>query len=478
MSSRRDVQEVNLWSRSGGEDAREAAICQLHEATAIYTALPVVSQMLERARWPERGGRLLDPSAGDGAFLIVALKRLAPTPNDWEAIDRVRGYEIHPGAVAEAHRNIASELRTQGWSDDSARIAARRIVVERDFLLNPGEEKYAAICGNPPYLRLARVPEYFKELYRPLIRSHAFGDLLHAFIDSASQMIDPEGCVVLVTADRWLANESAADLREVLGSRLSIAYLARLDETTCFYRAKTRKANTLPRVHPVEVMLVPKGQSDRLITRAPICPDAHPDVDATGLTLGEIANIRIGAWLGPFGVFVVWNEDAARMPEGDWVPVVDTDDIDPHTDELRKPTRMGLRSVRGVEPTGAVAAHLQAMQHKLPARAKRGPYWMPPESLRPDTDEASILVPRIARRLRCVELPAGTHAVNHNLSILSVGTASLDLIRRVLLAPASHDWLMRHAPRLEGGYLSITTRLLRRLPVPAELVESARPALG
>lgn len=448
---------------------RDAAVCDLHEATAIYTATPVVSELLRRADWPERGGRLLDPSAGDGAFLIVAIQRLAPAPNDWTAIDRVRGYEIHPGAVAAAQRNVTTELRHQGWTEDSARIASRRVVIERDFLLDPPTDSYSVCAANPPYLRMARVPEYFKQLYRSLIRTYALGDLLHAFLDRASQIITDDGCVLLVSSDRWLSGEQTAELRDVLGSRLSIAHLARLDERSCFYRAKTRKANTLPRVHPVELVLLPKGRTSRAITRDPICPDPDPVADTTGRTLGDIAQVRITPWLGPVGCFVLPNAVADRYPAGDWVRVVDTDDIDPHTDELREPKRKALRSVRSQEPTGELADHLKAANAKLPPRAQRGPYWLPPESLTADRAEVTLLVPRIARRLRCIDLPPGVQGINHNLSVIQTGTADLETIRAVLHSPASHDWLIRHAPRLENGFFSITTRLLRRLPVPASL---------
>jgi hypothetical protein len=50
-----------------------AAIEALHAATALYTAEPVVDVLLDRIGRPDRDGRLVDPSAGDGMFMVRAL---------------------------------------------------------------------------------------------------------------------------------------------------------------------------------------------------------------------------------------------------------------------------------------------------------------------------------------------------------------------------------------------------------------------
>jgi hypothetical protein len=62
-----------------------------------------------------------------------------------------------------------------------------------------------------------------------------------------------------------------------------------------------------------------------------------------------------------------------------------------------------------------------------------------------------------------IRLPAGILPINHNLQV--VADDDLDNIERMLLSEQAQTWVARNAPRLENGYLSITTRLLRRLPV-------------
>jgi len=73
------------------------AIEALHAATALYTAEPVVEVLIDRIGWPDADGRLVDPSAGDGMFMVRALSRLDLAP------------DIFPGS------RPCSELRASSW---------------------------------------------------------------------------------------------------------------------------------------------------------------------------------------------------------------------------------------------------------------------------------------------------------------------------------------------------------------------------
>ncbi|MEN8719088.1 MAG: N-6 DNA methylase [Oceanococcaceae bacterium] len=454
----------------------EEAIDAVHQATAIYTTVSVVEALLDRLDWPTCGGRLLDPSAGDGAFLVAAIERLAPAPGDLLTLSRVRGYEFHAGAVSDARCRVADVLRKLGWTAAAARKAAPTVVEQRDFLTEGGRESTDLIAGNPPYLAWSRLPDYFKTLYADVVAKYANRDLLYAFVDQCTKVLSPHGAIAVVTSDRWLFNQTAAELRSAVGKQVSLAHVERLDVSTSFYRPKLRRAGSLPRIHPVSVVLRRTGTDLVPITAAPISPDGHEDTPWTGPTLSDIATIRLAPWLGPHGVFTIDAQQADTLgPHADLVPVVDTDDVDPATDRLAPPSRMAIRTQRAVEPQGPVSAHLLATRDRMPPRGLRGPYWVPPESLPAALDEPSLMVPRIAQRIRVIDLPAGVSAINHNITVIrhTAGGPSLDEIRAVLLSAESHAWLLRHAPRLENGYLSITTSLLRRLPftgtIPASL---------
>ena len=86
-----------------------------------------------------------------------------------------------------------------------------------------------------------------------------------------------------------------------------------------------------------------------------------------------------------------------------------------------------------------------------------------------DLSQPCLLVPRIAKTLKPIRVPAGVLPTDHNLSIVSAGEATLDEIEAAPCHPLAQQWMEQRAARLEGGFFSLTTKLLRTLPVWGEL---------
>src|SRR3546814_12140693 len=90
--------------------------------------------------------------------------------------------------------------------------------------------------------------------------------------------------------------------------------------------------------------------------------------------------------------------------------------------------------------------------HAMSQRGKRIPRWLPPETFTGKLPLAvdAVLIPRIAKRLRPVLLPAGMMPINHNLVVVS-GLPAATLIKML-----NHPDVQRQAEvqslRLENGY--------------------------
>lgn len=445
---------------------RTSAIDALHAATALYTSTPVVEALLDRIGWPDDDGRLLDPSAGDGSFLVSALRRIPTPAGDLDALVRVQGWEMHPEAVEHSRGRIVDLLVSRGWNEDEARRGAAAVAHEGDFLTADPQGAFRFVAGNPPYLRWGHLPPLLKETWSPVLPDFARGDLLHAFLDRSVAIMPENGVVGLVTSDRWLFNATTTGLRRTIGLKAGITHLARLDAATSFHRPKTRRKNSAPRVHPVEVVLRPLGADVLRLCGRPISPDGAFDEAHEGPVLADVATVKLAPWLGPKGIFLLDTEQAQELPEADLLPAVDSDDIDPGTDVLGPPTRFAIRTSRDAEPVGAVREHLLSTRGRMPKRGRLGRWWMPPEAITLPLDRPALLVPRIGKRIRAVRLPAGVLPVNHNLYVVA-GQAgrSLDEIEAILLSDATQAWVARNAPRLEDGYLDIRAGLIRRIPV-------------
>lgn len=447
---------------------RDLAVDQLHAATAIYTKSNVIDPLLDRLGWPNKDLSLLDPACGDGAFLVRALRSISLPVDDVSALVRIRGWEIHPDAAAEARVNIATHLRQNGWCSSIARLASERMVIEDDFL-SPSQpiSSYKLVAGNPPYLRFGNLPDYFKDVYGENVPAHAKGDLLHAFLDRCSTVVAPDGAIAFVTADRWLFNSGAAALRESLGQKWGIDYVSRLDTSTSFYRPKDRRRGSLPRIHPVEVILRNKACAQISLSKARVCPDMDVSENVTGRTLQDICSVTVGPWLGPFGMFVVDEATAKLLPSSYLIPCVDTDDLDYANGSIKRPTKFAIVTERESRPVEAIAAHLLSNLGKMPKRGIRndGRFWIPPEKIPGGLDQARLIIPRITRELKTVEVPPGVLPINHNLSVCTLNGNDLATVRDAITCAQSQRWFQRTADRLENGYFSVKTRTLRTLPL-------------
>jgi len=450
---------------------RAQAIEALHAATAIYTAEPVVGELFARVGWPACGtARLVDPSAGDGVFLGQALHRLLSVEPDLageELASRLEGWEVHPQAAAQARARVARVLTDHGWPSIDAQAVAERIVRNADFLTDGPHEgaRYDVIVGNPPYLRAVNVPPLLRAEYRQVSPDYARADLLHTFLERCARLLRPGGVVAMVTADRWLFNLNAARLRQRLGRDVALHHVERLDPATSFYRPKQRRRGTPPRIHPVAVVLGPRGQSARALTDGAIYPDQAEEARPSGPTLADVAIVRQGPWLGAAGIFLVDEQIAAGLPAEHLVPAVGPRDV--RNGVLGPIRRWAIRTRADEQPPREVLAHLDSTLHRMAPRGRRTPRWLPPESWGElPYDRPCLMIRRIAKRLEPVRLPAGVLATNHDVTIVASAPGwPLERIEAVLRAEATQRWLAARAPSVDGGYRSMTTTLLRQIPM-------------
>lgn len=286
------------------------AIDELHAATAVYTAEPIVDALLARINWPNGDASIADCSAGDGQFLTRALSKLLSIGHvDDDRLPRlIQGWEIHPIAAAEARARLATVLIEFGRSAARAAVIAGKIVRNQDFLTaGPTEPCIDFLIGNPPYIRMVAVPAMLRTEYSQVVPRYAFLDLMFSFLDRCSKVLRPGGKMGLIVSDRWLSNSGAAALREALGMRLAIEHIERVDASSAFFRPKARRAGTPARVHPVLVVLGPHGTQ---ITKAPIYPGVDPGKYAAYPTLDSIAKVKIAPWLDAPGIWSVTADQA------------------------------------------------------------------------------------------------------------------------------------------------------------------------
>lgn len=446
-----------------------SAIAELHDATAIYTRDPVVAQLLDQIQWPIGGGMLVEPSCGDGAFLVAALTRLLDHEPALPLADvptRLQGWEIYPGAAAEARERFAHALHARGATRSDARRIAARVVITGCFLREgPRTASYAAIVGNPPYRRRANLPRVLRDEYDLIVPTLAQADILYAFLERCPALLAPHGEVAFVTSDRWLFNENARKLRQRIGQHLRIARVEALDASSSFYRPKThRRQGDPPRIDPIAIVLRPTG--GRTLGPEPIYPrETEAATSSPRVLLGDVARVTVAPWLGGRGCFLITPDEAAALPRDALVPAVTAKDFDDGKPILR---RYAIRTTPDETPAPVVRRHLSRSRRHLSPRARDvNCAWLPPEPFHDwDFTQACIVVPDISLTLSPTRLPAGILPVDHGLAVIRPnGKHSLDELENMLRKPEIQARASARAARVENGYRRFPTTLLRRLPV-------------
>jgi adenine-specific DNA-methyltransferase len=168
--------------------------------------------------------RLLEPSAGHGAFIIPLVPRLVRAcrlrRQSCDAIQPViRAFEIDPVVAASLRRKCATELRKQGLAPKQARRLVRCWIQTGDFLEKRITTRFSHIVGNPPYIRWDAVPESLRDRYQERFSSFKQrADLYVAFIQKSLALLQPMGQLGFLCPGNWTRNVYGGAVREALTS--------------------------------------------------------------------------------------------------------------------------------------------------------------------------------------------------------------------------------------------------------------------
>ena len=266
---------VRVLSLAGAEDRG-----------AVFTRHEVAAFILDLAGYtpdqPLHLLRLLEPAFDEGGFLIPAVKRLLLA---WQAhggrnscadelAPCIRAFELHLATFGRTRQAILGVLAAHGVPASAAEHLASTWLAQGDFLSAEIEGAFDAGVGNPPYLRLERVPEVLMAAYRARYRTLAGrADLYVPFYERTLRLLGDGGRLAFICADRWTKNSYGGPLRRLVaegGFRLR-AYVDMVgtpafESAVVAYPAITLIARELP--GPTRVACRPRIEAGSLATLA------------------------------------------------------------------------------------------------------------------------------------------------------------------------------------------------------------------
>lgn len=192
---------------------------------AVFTRRWVVDLMLDTCGYvPEAdlaAGHAVEPSCGDGAFLLPMVKRLSDSLrlhgrplND--AMNALAAYDVQEKHVRKCRTAVTKLLEMEGWDVHKARHLAHRWVREEDYLLREHGARggVAWVIGNPPYIRSEDLDPELRARYLEACPTMTVGaDIFVGFIEQGLRSLGPGGRLCYIVADRWMHNSYGKRLR-------------------------------------------------------------------------------------------------------------------------------------------------------------------------------------------------------------------------------------------------------------------------
>jgi len=265
----------------------------------VYTRPWVADLILDLAGYrPEADLAALyavEPSAGEGAFLVPMVRRLAASVRARgrslaDAREAIRAYELDAGAAARAVDLVAGELAAHGVSVREARELAAGWVWSGDYLLDSRQDRRAdVIAGNPPYIRYDDLPVDALAAYRRLYPAMAGRcDIYVGFLEAGLRQLAEGGVLGFICADRWMRSAYGAELRRMISAAFGVEAVIEMHDAPAFEDEVA--------AYPAVVLVRRAAQGPVLVASAGpaagTCPDGAGLADAvTGLAHGQVGDV-------------------------------------------------------------------------------------------------------------------------------------------------------------------------------------------
>lgn len=511
------------------------------ERGAIFTRREVVDFILDLVGYTEaqplHQARLLEPSAGEGDFLLPIIGRLvrsfrAHGGNLAEAghalVDALVAVEVHADSLAGARRTVAAELERLGVPSGPALQLAQRWLVLGDFLQLPLEGAFSHVVGNPPYVRQELIPEALLAEYRARYRTlYDRADLYVPFFERSLGLLAPGGRLGFICTDRWTKNKYGGPLRELVARDFSLTHYVDLLNADAF----TSEVMTYPAITVIERPARPGGGPGptRVAYQPPIQAEAldalaraltAPKVpQASGvLSLERVANgtepwllhdparltlvrrleatlptleeagckVGIGVATGNDKVYIGPME-ALNVEPGRALPLVRTQDLVGGAVQWQG---MGVLNpfdedgrVVDLEDFPRFARVIRQHETVIKARnvAKRNAvgWFRTIDRIYPDlARRPKLLIPDIKGDAVVVYEPGQLYP-HHNLYYIVADAWDLHALQAVLLAGIARLFVGTYSTPMRGGFLRFQAQYLRRIRLPhwRDVPEHTREAL-
>ena len=215
-----------------------------HRTTgAVFTRPEVVSYMMREVMRAGRFGKwsglsVLEPSCGDGAFVLPIVDALIAESPDWEN-DSLDGFllafDVSEKSISHVKRMVGARLEAARCPRDIAKRLLSRWFRCEDFLLHDFKEKFDVVIGNPPYIRFDNIAPAKQRAYKA--RYDTFSercDIYVPFFERSLSLLSPRGVFSFICTNRFVRSSYGRRLRRLISDSFHVALYLNMEHTQPF----------------------------------------------------------------------------------------------------------------------------------------------------------------------------------------------------------------------------------------------------
>ncbi|WMT57302.1 Eco57I restriction-modification methylase domain-containing protein [Truepera radiovictrix] len=219
----------------------------IEERGAVFTNPEVVHFMLDLVGYTAEHDltqlRILEPSFGDGSFLLPVVDRLLAS---WKRHHQsrepysvlknsLRAVELHRDTARATEQKVIAKLEAAGIKAATAQDLTRDWLLQDDFLAASIEGKFTHIVGNPPYVRQELISAPLMKFYRSKYATvYDRADLYVPFIERGLRLLEPGGKLSFICSDRWMKNRYGRRLRKLVADNYHLKHYVDMVGTDAF----------------------------------------------------------------------------------------------------------------------------------------------------------------------------------------------------------------------------------------------------
>ena len=492
----------------------------IEERGAIYTKREVVDFILDLTGYTSdvrlADYRLLEPSFGDGDFLLPAIDRLLESAARDGALtydilaDAIRAIELHRPTFEGTRTLVAERLREAGLSREDAARLCNAWLYQGDFLLAEFEPAFTHVVGNPPYVRQEAIPDILMAEYRARYKTiYDRADIYVPFIERSLELLGQRGRLGFICADRWMKNKYGKKLREMVSKKYALTTYVDMYGVDAFHA----EVSAYPAITVIERA---EGDKTRVFAR-PAVDAKFLKCLAAELTASklpkkskarEIENVTAGGdpWvLDSFDELALVRRLEAQFPAledagckvgigvatgADKAFIGDFENLD--VEDSRKLPLVMTRDIleghvawRGkgiVNPFGndgklvdlgdfpKLQAYLEERKEQIAGRhvAEKNPrgWYRTIDRIYPElTYREKLLIPDIKGDASIV-YEQGKFYPHHNLYFITSDEWDLHALQAVMRSGIARLFVSLYCTRMRGGYLRFQAQYLRKIGIP------------